>query len=621
MIKKLLSVVVLFLILGCQKDDTTTLTIATPNATEWGKIVDNFGNDITSDFMGMIVDENNSPILGANVQIGNESTTTNAQGIFILKSVTVKEKFAYVKVSKSGYFQGSRSMRPSSGMNKLTVMLVSKSNSQTVNSGEAVTLNQPDGSSVSLSGNYVDAAGNPYSGSVRVAMDYLAPSDPNLSAKMPGMLLAETSEGNEIGLRTLGMLFVELESDTGEKLQLAPGTAAAIKIPVDTSQTNIPNSIPLWYFHEDLGYWVQEGIATRVGNYYEGTVTHFTVWNVDEAIETVQLCVTVNNIDTVPVDGVTIQMFTPELGYGTLFIASDEGTVCFDVPKDESLTISVLDFCGNEQNMTFGPYATDTTETITLSGAIETISGTLLNCEGVPVSNGLVSTMIQGIPYFTATQNGTFAIDVFGCPEATQFSITGVDVDNLQSGTAGAVLSGNDVNIGSIYTCDAVDQYFIYTLDGVKETFLETNSSTFDPHGENLNAMYSNKHFYVSYDASGSDFFILNIKLKGPDNNLDTDDGSSPQTGIYTGVKEWIEVYRRKPEANESFSIEQFETPIIGAPGGGNLNASDNFTVTVTSLGTGIDEYIDLYFSGNFDDNGTSRFIEGNAHIKIDIVE
>ena len=39
--------------------------------------------------------------------------------------------------------------------------------------------------------------------------------------------------------------------------------------------------MPLWYFDEQKGMWVEEGVATKQGNQYVGTVNHFTDWNCD----------------------------------------------------------------------------------------------------------------------------------------------------------------------------------------------------------------------------------------------------------------------------------------------------------------------------------------------------
>jgi hypothetical protein len=54
----------------------------------------------------------------------------------------------------------------------------------------------------------------------------------------------------------------------------------------DKQLSTAPATIPLWYFDEDKGVWQEEGSATKQGNKYIGTVSHFTDWNCDEPEET-----------------------------------------------------------------------------------------------------------------------------------------------------------------------------------------------------------------------------------------------------------------------------------------------------------------------------------------------
>ena len=69
--------------------------------------------------MGRVIDPQNNPISGAMIQIGNSTTDTDSNGVFILKNIQVYEKFAYIKVEKPGFIHGSRSLVPTSGINKV----------------------------------------------------------------------------------------------------------------------------------------------------------------------------------------------------------------------------------------------------------------------------------------------------------------------------------------------------------------------------------------------------------------------------------------------------------------------------------------------------------------------
>ena len=81
---------------------------------------------------------------------------------------------------------------------------------------------------------------------------------------------------------------VEMVDDAGNKLQLASGQPAILTFTIpDTLLSLAPASIPLWYFNDSSGRWIQQGTAVKQGNTYVGQVGHFTYWNCDAPMGTV----------------------------------------------------------------------------------------------------------------------------------------------------------------------------------------------------------------------------------------------------------------------------------------------------------------------------------------------
>ena len=57
----------------------------------------------------------------------------------------------------------------------------------------------------------------------------------DISETIPGSFMADNKEGKRVSLTSFGMLAVELESLTGETLQIAPGNTATLSIPIPPS--------------------------------------------------------------------------------------------------------------------------------------------------------------------------------------------------------------------------------------------------------------------------------------------------------------------------------------------------------------------------------------------------
>src|SRR5690606_555839 len=69
-----------------------------------------------------------------------------------------------------------------------------------------------------------------------------------------------------------------------------------------------PATIPLWYFDETKGMWIEEGSATLQGNTYTGTVTHFSFWNWDIPFSAIIMELTLVDQNNNPLQNYTIKL-------------------------------------------------------------------------------------------------------------------------------------------------------------------------------------------------------------------------------------------------------------------------------------------------------------------------
>ena len=164
--------ILLALLVSCKSDTYLDNEGSTNPATNF-----NFGNSAQRNFHGLVLATNGTPISGATVTIGSATAQTNAQGIFVIKNADVKENFAYVKATKAGFVNGSRTVVPTSGSNRINIMMIPATNTSTISSGATSTVSLPNGTKVKFDGSFKDATGAAYSGNVNVAMFHLKPSD------------------------------------------------------------------------------------------------------------------------------------------------------------------------------------------------------------------------------------------------------------------------------------------------------------------------------------------------------------------------------------------------------------------------------------------------------------
>jgi hypothetical protein len=582
-------------ILSCQKDDGNSTTPEQENIPD--SFSEYFGNQVSRNFLGTVINTSKNPIEGATITIGNQTATTDSNGVFMLNNASVNERFGYVKAEKSGYISGSRSVVPSTGTNKVTIMLLEANVIGTVNSGVPETVNASDGSAVSFDGNFVKEDGSAYSGPVDVIMHHLDPSDADMTMQMPGMLYAQNEDGAERMLQTLGMLAVELRGSNGEDLNLADGSTSEIRIPVDTSLMGIaPATIPLWYFDEVNGYWKEEGQATLQGNMYVGSVAHFSFWNCDIPAQAVTYCLTATNETNDALGNLWVSITSATFGtsYG---YTNENGEVCGFVPSNETLELNVYsyDFCGSTPLYTemIGPFTIDSNQTIVVQESSdiveETVIGIFNTCDGNAVSDGYVQLAYGGQTFTDAVSDGSFEINLLRCPEDNTFSIKGSDYVNLQTmDSISYTFTTPLTNIGTISACNSITEFIQYTIDDEEPVLLFDNISASLNNGDGIdNAMTVLDIFASSNDQSGC-FYMYGLLNEGDfigsyDSYAFNDD--TDNSGFFIG---------------ECLSVS---------------DANNNIVYNLTALGA-VGGYIDINFSGTYEDfNGVQRTITGVVHV------
>lgn len=511
--KKNIPVFILLIIIfvyGCQKD------FSTENNNQNISILN------STSIEGRVTDETGLPIFGASVKAGINSTQTDKNGMFKFSNASFSTVENFVTVSKTGFFKGSRTFFARVNSNNFVrIQLLKKSISGRLNASAGGDVDtRGNGGSVHFEPNsFVTASGTIYNGTVLVSTQYLNPTSADISDQMPGDLRGTSTTGTTVGLKSYGMLAVEITDNAGQKLQLKTGLPATLTVNIPASiLATAPATIPLWYFNDSTGLWKQEGSAIKTGDNYIGTVNHFSFWNCDDPFEYVKIKAHVINNAGLPVAAAKVKIISAS-GASAYDYTDNNGYVDGFVPKNEVLVIQILNTCGlPAYSANIGPFNVLTDlGNITITQNTTTIYGTAVSCTNTAVTDGYVQVTLNGSTGFAGIINGSFSYTFLNCNNSTTAQLLAVDNGTLKQGNNITItLSSNNVNAGILTACGvSANTFFNLIVNGVS---ISANTSEYTRLGWKDTSSYQNgnvDYTYAAYffDSTTEKYTYLNLNL------------------------------------------------------------------------------------------------------------
>ncbi len=444
--------IVLFSFAACEEDDPNP----TPNP-ELPPVEVVMQN---SAFSGIVKDAAGNFIPGVNVTTGTESAMTNSAGLFSFDKIGTVNNRSVLKFTKDGYFTVTRSEIKQSE-SSIEVVMHPKGNSNisvstNFSAGTAKTL-AVQGMKVTIpASSLIRADGSVYTGNVNADMLYLDPNNENFTTMMPGGdMQAARTDNTSATLISYGMVEVSLADDNGNLLQLKTGSESEITYPIPAGmENNPPATIPLWFFDEERGLWIEEGTATLKGNVYVGHVTHFSWHNLDVPAErvTIKGKVTDCNGDPVPNVKVTVDQ--------TYDKTDANGNYQVYVPANTPVTVTVLskDYNNYVPEMTVPvsgkPGGATVTENLQLP-CLPYITGKVINsCEKLVAAYVWMEYVSNGKQYKTTpvwtNADGSFKFYAPNSTGSAKIWVETIDGDKISKSIQ---LTGNDVNVTGLEIC------------------------------------------------------------------------------------------------------------------------------------------------------------------------
>lgn len=230
---------------------------------------------------GFIQDQNKEALEGVRVTHGTQSAMTDDLGFYRIETFVTQH--STLLIEHAGYFTAHPGIGSvQEGSFRHDYVLVERNLTASINSSAGGQVQIASGVELSLVGNGFELkdGGAAYDGVVHVYAHYLDPADESITERMPGNLMGQNTENELRILETYGMFQVELESPTGEALQINKNADLTWDLPSDM-MSSAPDAIPMWSFDEESGLWKEEGIATKSGNQMTAELSHFSWWNCD----------------------------------------------------------------------------------------------------------------------------------------------------------------------------------------------------------------------------------------------------------------------------------------------------------------------------------------------------
>jgi len=440
-----LSLLTLLLMFSCRKNDDDTQDIVTPP------------NSLTIRVAGIVVNESGMGIPGATVKVGSQTRASDANGFFVFQSVQVPANRFYVAGSKSGFFDSGSGSIPKAGeINFVRIKLLAEGNPTNISSINGGTITTSDGTKIIFPPSaFVTSSGIPFVGNAAIYTRHISPANSDFASLIPGGdIAAVNASGQTVPLISYGMVGVTLLDNGGVELKMAPGKTAEIRMPIASSQiATSPATIPFLSFNSTTGLWKQEGVATKNGNEYIATASHFSWWNCD-VITTYPAPIIKGRVldcESNPIAGIVVTvngqyiLVTNSLGIYTSWVPSGI-PITIQVQSSTNYGLSI-----SSNPITINPVGgSNTVPDITLACPAY-ISGSVVNCDGNPISVYVWSSSSNGSSNAVYALNGNFVIPVVANQNVT------LHMSNSQINIDTTVVSGaltTTLNLGTVLFCN-----------------------------------------------------------------------------------------------------------------------------------------------------------------------
>jgi hypothetical protein len=517
----------------------------------------------TNAILVQTVDQNGNAIAGVSVSLEGTIKTSDANGVAQFSSMSLPSINSTIVSTKAGYFKNQTVISPIENDELSVVITLSTATTVDVNASNGGRVDCENGGYIEFPADgFLTLGGQTYDGNVNVAAKFIDPATSTNNKIIPNNFSGVNEKGEEVFVENHGMLLVELTDDSGNEILVNPDNKAELHIPVTANDASDPeNKLPLYYFHEGYGKWIEDGQVKLKDGEYVGEVSHFTFWMCPYVYDHHFLSGQFQCMGT-NYSGATVNVYN-EWGYLLGSVTTNvAGGWSGSIPGTITHTLEVEDPCGGViYSETIGPFSAATN-----LGAIDLCSGTSVNygivegtvvdCNNDPETAAYVRVQFDGwSKYMPANISGAFNQAVIFCSNSTDAKFMGINQGDLTASAEVTLPISASMNFGELQVCDTPDEYCAFTLSGNDYYYIPNASTT----------------FYCKLNFSSIPQNQVTVSTSSPNQTRFWIGGFNPNVGSHI-----------IPGGPFTFSFELF---------GGQ--AGEQLEFEITSLGTAVGEYVE----------------------------
>jgi hypothetical protein len=223
-------------------------------------------------FAGRLADKDGLPLAGL-IKVNGYKKVTAADGTF---EIYAPYSTRYViEATRSGFVPYSI-IHTGTSLENMDIRLI-KAEIFNINPTQNIDITDSRGTRITIpAGSLVDAQGRPAPTALQLQLYTYDLRNEQMVGDMSGVDV----NGQPVALQSIGAFSAEFRDANGILYNLASGRTATISLRADPANT-FSGSVPLWWYDQSRGLWIEEGAGTVVDGVATGEVRHFTVWNFD----------------------------------------------------------------------------------------------------------------------------------------------------------------------------------------------------------------------------------------------------------------------------------------------------------------------------------------------------